>query len=107
MKKYLGLTALILGFSTMPLALHAQDEGEVEEEETMETVEEESESLALPDEASEEGKANSVDGLETANQARDGGREFGESRADSARDDRGDAGRETGAEARGDAGRRQ
>lgn len=105
MKKHFGLAALILSFSAMPLALHAQDEAEVEEEETMETVEQEDESLSLPDDASEEGKTNSAYGLETANEARDGGREFGESQAESARGSRGDAGRETGAEARGDAGR--
>lgn len=93
MRKYLGMTALILGFSALPFALHAQDEGEGEED-TM---------VTLPDEAAEEAVENAEFGLETANEARADGRAFGESQAEEARS-RGDAGRQTGDDARGDAG---
>lgn len=99
--RYLGLATLILGFSAMPLALQAQ-EGDSE---TMETIEEESELLSLPDEASDEGHENAAFGLDTANEARSDGRAFGEGQAESAREHRGEAGREIGEEARGGAGR--
>jgi hypothetical protein len=80
MKKLIGLTVLALGFSALPLALHAQDNGE---DETMKT---------LPEEASETAKENAAFGLETADEARADGRAFGESRAEEARENRGDAG---------------
>lgn len=93
MRKYLGMTALILGFSALPLALHAQDEGEGEDD-TM---------VTLPDEAAEEAHENAEFGLETANEAREDGRAFGESQAEEAKA-RGDAGRETGESAQDNAG---
>lgn len=52
--------------------------------------------LQLPEDASEEGVENSADGLATANAAREGGREFGQQRADEARGQ----GRETAEQAR-------
>lgn len=52
--------------------------------------------LALPDGASDEGRENSAFGLETANQARASGREFGQQQAEEARNRAREDGREFG-----------
>lgn len=83
MRNWLVLLMFALGLSALPMAASAQEEAE----ETMETFDDAEEGaeenmLTLPEEAAEEGHINSAFGLETANQARQQGAEFGRQRAE-------------------------
>ena len=67
---------------------------EVEDDGTMEAVEDEEMAseegmLALPASASEQGRLSSAKGMDTANQARQRGADFGRERAEQARNDGG------------------
>lgn len=85
MRNWLVLLMFALGLSTLPMTASAQEETE----ETMEPIDgaeegAEENMLTLPEEAAEEGHINSAFGLETANQARQQGAEFGRQRAEEA-----------------------
>lgn len=96
MTKHALLLALLLtfGFFTSQAAFADQHD-------SMTTVDETSqpENLALPETASPEAQENARQGLDTANEARERGREFGQERAEEARS-RGQEARERGEEAR-------
>lgn len=109
MRRLTSIAVLALGFSALPLALHAQEEATVEAEgdATMEMTGDDAATseealLSLPEEADEQGRENAADGVSTADEARDRGREFGQSRAEEARPDEAgrpdDAGRPEGAD---------
>lgn len=117
MKNTLTIFALALGLAALPLISYAQEESttdpvettaddgaveettddntvvEVEDDGTMETIDEEMATeegmLALPASASEQGRLSSAKGMETANQARERGADFGRERAEQARNDGG------------------
>lgn len=118
MKNTLSIFALALGLTALPLASYAQEEAttdpvetttddaavvettddntvaEVEDDGTMEAVEDEEMAseegmLALPASASEQGRLSSANGMDTANQARQRGADFGRERAEQARNDGG------------------
>ncbi len=118
MKNTLSIFALALGLTALPLVSYAQEESttdpvettaddaavvettddntvaEVEDDGTMEAVEDEEMAseegmLALPASASEQGRLSSAKGMETANQARQRGADFGHERAEQARNDGG------------------
>ena len=117
MKNTLSIFALALGLAALPLVSYAQEEAttdpvetttddaavvettddntvaEVEDDGTMEAIDEEMASeegmLALPASASEQGRLSSAKGMETANQARQRGADFGRERAEQARNDGG------------------
>lgn len=95
---------LIASFASYGAGVLAQD-NEDELDTTMDVAEEgeapdnATEPLALPEDASEQGVESSAEGLETANEAREKGREFGEATAEEAREQ----GRETGRSAAEDA----
>lgn len=80
MKNWLSMTTLILGMASISAVAYAQETMDPVEEEmaTEETM------LSLPEEASEQGRTSSAYGLETANQARQQGAEFGRARAEQA-----------------------
>ena len=74
--------------------VEVEDDGAMEVDDgTMETIDEEMASeegmLALPASASEQGRLSSAKGMETANQARQRGADFGRERAEQARKDGG------------------
>lgn len=90
MKTYLSYFLMLGLFVSAPV--WAQDAEELEGDDTI-TVLDEGEDpsnlendLALPEDAAPEGVENSAFGLETANQARELGREFGQQRAAEARE---------------------
>lgn len=90
--KLLKLVAAV----ALPLSLVATPVVAQEDEEALDVVtdqeatpDEGTGELALPEDASEEGKENSAEGLDTANEAREKRREFGEERARDARERRG------------------
>jgi hypothetical protein len=114
MKNTLSIFALALGLTALPLASYAQEEAttdpvetttddaavvettddntvaEVEDDGTMEAVEDEEMAseegmLALPASASEQGRLSSAKGMDTANQARQRGADFGRARNDGGR----------------------
>lgn len=94
-------------------AIYAQDGGtEVEDDlsgvemdvlESDQTAAEASANITLPESASSVAVENSANGLQTANEARAGGAEFGQSVAEQNRDSARDRGRESADAARPDA----
>jgi len=90
----LGLIASITLFAAAPL--HAQEEDTMVVIDDDTTVDEVANVIELPSEAAAEAVENAARGLDTANAAREGGREFGEAQAENAR--------ERGREARDSAG---
>lgn len=79
------LTAALLGMSISTASV-AQDDTDA-----VAAGNETREQKALPEEAAEVGDENSRDGLDTASEARDRGREFGKERAEEARERRNSA----------------
>jgi len=96
------VVATVAAFS-IPLA-YAEEEDldglEMDVMEEDEAPDEASARIALPEDASQEGVDNSSQGIETANEAREGRREFGQDTAEQARDSRGERGREAAEGAR-------
>jgi hypothetical protein len=91
---YLKLSSLTLAAVLAMSVAHAQESDdldgmEMDVVESGESPEQMSQRLALPDEASDEGKANSSFGLDTANAAREGRAEFGRETAEQSRERRG------------------
>ncbi|MDQ2076909.1 hypothetical protein [Marinimicrobium sp. ABcell2] len=89
----LGFLASVALFAAAPL--HAQEDTMIVIDDDT-TVEEVTNVIELPTEAAVQAAENAARGLDTANAARDGGREFGASQAENAR--------ERGKEARDNAG---
>lgn len=84
MRRFPLMIALVLGFASLPFAAHAQEE---EEPDSMDPVVD-----GLPEGAADEAREASEFGLETARQAREDGRAFGQGQAEAAREG-GDVGR--------------
>lgn len=95
MRKYIVTIVLLFGLAGLPFAVAAQDE----EGDSMDPVSE-----GLPQEAAEEGKENSEQGLNTAEQAREDGQEYGESQSEAAREGGKDFGRDQADDQAPDAG---
>lgn len=98
-----GVFALSLSFA----ATAQEDDLELDVVEEGETEDEMVNRLELPESASDEGRESSALGLDTANEARERGREFGQERAEEAREraqasqDAAREGRESARERRG------
>lgn len=111
MRKLATVTALTLGFAGLPLMLPAQAaDAPRTDDQTMQVVDNgqagsEREALQLPDESADQGRVNSEQGLDTANDARENGRDFGQGQAGESRPQ--DAGQPAGAGQAGNHGRPQ
>ena len=112
--------AFVLALAFAPLGAVVADEPEVDDDDDveMEVVsdpeageEEFVEEIRLPEQASDQARESAAQGLETANEAREGGREFGQERAEEARETGRDAretrGRPEGAGSQGQGGQGQ
>lgn len=93
MRRFILMIALLFGFAAMPFAVHAQ-----QEEDSMDPV---ADGLSEP-QVSPEGAEHSAVGLDTARDARDRGRGFGEDQAEAAQQGGLDFGQGTAGDAGGE-----
>jgi hypothetical protein len=136
MRHYVKLaSALALLLAVLPFGIASADEHDADDDLVLEVVDDPDageedyvEEIRLPEQASDQARESAAGGIETANEARERGRDFGQERAEQARElgrevrdgrgrpegvgverdearDLGSAGRERGEENRGNRGR--